>query len=217
MSYRFVNKGKTAELWLYGYIGGWGGISAKQVADDLKAIGKVDVINVRMNSFGGEVFEGFAIYNQLKRNTATIEIDIDGAACSIASIISCSGDTVRMARNAMFMIHDPAGGAWGTAKDLRDTADLLDQVREQLVETYVKKTGLEASVVSDYMTAETWFKAPEAAELGFVDAVTDALDLAASADFTKFRNVPSWAAQRSRALATPKLDARQARIAQLVR
>lgn len=204
MSYRFVNKGnKSAELWLYGYIGGWGGISAKQVADDLKAIGKVDTINVRMNSFGGEVVEGFAIYNQLHRNAATIEVDIDGAACSIASIIACAGSTVRMARNALYMIHDPAGGAWGTSKDLRATADLLDQVREQLVETYVKKTGLEASVVSDYMAAETWFKANDAAELGFVNQITDALEMAASADLSKFRNVPSWAEIRARPSKTP--------------
>lgn len=210
MKYKIVNKGKSAELWLYGPIGGWDGITAQQVAGDLKAIGKVDLINVRMNSFGGEVVEGFAIYNQLLRNSATIEIDIDGAACSIASIIACAGDTVRMARNALYMIHDPAGGAWGSAEDLRKTADLLDQVREQAVDTYRKRTGLEADAISAYMAAETWFKATEAAELGFVDQVTDALDIAASADFSKFRNVPTWV-QRS-ATIRPNLAARAARL-----
>lgn len=215
MSYRFVNKGKSAELWLYGYIGGWGGITAKQVADDLKAMGKVDTVNVRMNSFGGEVFEGFAIFNQLQRNPATIEVDIDGAACSIASIIACAGNTVRMARNAMYMIHDPSGGAWGTAAEIRKTADLLDQIREQLVETYVAKTGLKADKISDYMTAETWFKAAEAAELGFVDQVTDALDMAASADLSKFRNVPTWAERRAAPDALAHVKAARARIARL--
>jgi len=216
MSYRVINKGKSAEVFMYGFVGGWDGITAARVAADLKALGKVDVLNVRMNSFGGEVFEGYAIYNQLQRFNARVEIDIDGAACSIASIIACAGDTVRMARNAMYMIHDPAGAAFGNAADMRKTADLLDQVREQLVETYVKKTGLSAAVVSDYMTAESWFKAPQAAELGFVDQVTDALDLAASADLSRFRNVPAWAQQRAKPTTTPNIDARKARIARLV-
>lgn len=215
MNYKIIAKGKAAELFLYGFVGGWDGVTAKRVADDLKALGKVDVINVRMNSFGGEVFEGYAIYNQLKRHPARVEIDIDGAACSIASIIACAGDSVRMARNAMYMIHDPAGGAWGTAADLRKTADLLEQVRSQLVDTYVQRTGLAANVVSDYMTAETWFKASEAAELGFVDQVTDALDMAASADLSKFSNVPTWARDRAKAGGTPILDLSRRQLASL--
>lgn len=213
--YKLINKGKSAELMIYDMIGGWDGVTAKRVADDLKSLGRVDVINVRLNSFGGEVFEGYAIYNQLKRHPARVEVDIDGAACSIASIIACAGDTVRMARNAMYMIHDPAGAAFGNAADMRKTAALLDQVREQLVETYVGKTGLTAAAVSDYMTAETWFKAAEAAELGFVDQVTDELKLAASADLSKFSNVPTWAQQRATASATARLDRINARIARL--
>lgn len=215
MNYKIVAKGKAAEMFLYGFVGGWDGVTAKRVADDLKALGKVDILNVRLNSFGGEVFEGYAIYNQLKRHPARVEIDIDGAACSIASIIACAGDTVRMARNAMYMIHDPAGGAWGTAAELRKTADLLEQVRSQLVDTYVQRTGLAANVVSDYMTAETWFKAADAAELGFVDQVTDALEMAASADLTKFSNVPEWARDRAKATGTPVLDLSRRQLASL--
>jgi ATP-dependent protease ClpP protease subunit len=205
--YKLVDKGnKSAELMIYDMIGGWDGVTAKRVADDLKSLGRVDVINVRLNSFGGEVFEGYAIYNQLKRHPARVEVDIDGAACSIASIIACAGDTVRMARNAMYMIHDPAGAAFGSSKDMRKTADLLDQVREQLVETYVQRTGLSAAAVSDYMSAETWFKAAEAAELGFVNQVTDELKLAASADLERFHNVPAWARQRATPSATERAD-----------
>lgn len=205
--YKLVDKGnKSAELMIYDMIGGWDGVTAKRVADDLKSLGRVDVINVRLNSFGGEVFEGYAIYNQLKRHPARVEVDIDGAACSIASIIACAGDTVRMARNAMYMIHDPAGSAFGSSKDMRKTADLLDQVREQLVETYVQRTGLSAAAISDYMSAETWFKASEAAELGFVNQVTDELKLAASADLERFHNVPAWARQRATPSATERAD-----------
>ncbi len=214
-TFRIVNKGKAAELFIYDFIGGWDGVTAKRVADDLKAIGKVDVLNVRMNSFGGEVFEGYAIYNQLKRFSARIEVDIDGAACSIASIIACAGDTIRMAKNAMYMIHDPAGGAWGTAADLRKTAALLDQVRGQLVDTYVARTGLNALTVSDLMTAETWMTAANAAENGFIDQVTQELQLAACADLTKFSNVPKWAQQRTTASATPRLDLAKLRAARL--
>lgn len=214
--YKLINKGnKAAELMIYDAIGGWDGVTAKRIAEDLRSIGRVDLINVRLNSFGGEVFEGYAIYNQLKRHPARVEVDIDGAACSIASIIACAGDTVRMARNAMYMIHDPAGVAVGNAADMRKTADLLDQVREQLVETYVGRTGLAANVVSDYMTAETWFKASEAAELGFVDVVTDELKLAASADLSQFANVPAWARQRATASATERLDRINARLARI--
>ena len=214
--YKLINKGnKSAELMIYDMIGGWDGVTAKRVADDLRSIGRVDLINVRLNSFGGEVFEGYAIYNQLKRHPARVEIDIDGAACSIASIIACAGDTVRMARNAMYMIHDPSGVAMGNAADMRKTADLLDQVREQLVDTYVKRTGLGPIAVSQYMTAETWFKAADAAELGFVDQVTDELQLAASADLSKFANVPAWARQRATASATERLDRINARLARI--
>jgi ATP-dependent protease ClpP protease subunit len=214
--YKLINKGnKSAELMIYDMIGGWDGVTAKRVADDLRSIGRVDLINVRLNSFGGEVFEGYAIYNQLKRHPARVEIDIDGAACSIASIIACAGDTVRMARNAMYMIHDPSGVAMGNAADMRKAADLLDQVREQLVDTYVGKTGLDWARVSNLMTAETWFKAADAAELGFVDQVTDELQLAASADLSKFANVPAWARQRATASATARLDRINARLARI--
>jgi len=212
-NFRIVNKGKSAELFIYDFIASYGGVSAKRIADDLKAIGKVDVLNVRLNSFGGEVFEGYAIYNQLKRLPARVEVDIDGAACSIASIIACAGDTIRMAKNAMYMVHDPAGGAWGTAADLRKTAGLLDQVRGQLVDTYVARTGLNALTVSDLMTAETWMTAADAAENGFVDQVTQELQMAACADLSKFTNVPKWAQQRTSASATPRLDAARLRLA----
>lgn len=215
MKYRIVNKGKSAELYLYGYVGGWDGITDERVAADLQAIGKVDVINVRLNSIGGNVMQGNAIYNLLKSNRARIEVDIDGAACSIASVIACAGDVVRMARNALYMIHDPSGVAEGNAADMRATANLLDLVREQLVDTYVQRTGLTAQAVSDYMSAETWFKAADAAQLGFVDFVTDQQQIAACADLSKFRNVPTWAQKRAGPDAAQHLNAAKARLARL--
>lgn len=212
--YRFTAKAKTAELYLYGDIGGWDGVSAKQVAADLRQAGDVSRIDVRINSVGGYVFEGYPIYNLLKSHPARVEVDIDGMALSIASVIAMAGDTVRMARNAMFMIHDPMGGAFGTARDMRKTADLLDQVRGQLVDTYVARTKQSVADVSAWMAEETWYDAREAARLGFVDQVTDELEIAACGDLSKFQRAPAWAQARARA-DRPRLSVYGAQIARL--
>jgi ATP-dependent Clp protease protease subunit len=167
---------KTAELLLYGDIGeSWWGesISAKSVADKLKEIGEVDVLSVRINSAGGSAFEGIAIYNQLVRASARVEVDIDGMALSIASIIAMAGEEVRMAENAMLMIHDPWTFAMGDAGELRKTADLLDAMKDNLVTTYARRTGLERDEIADLMAEETWFSAAEAKERGFVDLVVE--------------------------------------------
>lgn len=166
---------KTAELLLYGDIGeSWWGesISAKTVADNLKEIGEVDVLNVRINSAGGSAFDGIAIYNQLVRNRARIEIDIDGMALSIASVIAMAGEEVRMAENAMLMIHDPWTFAMGDAEELRKTAELLDGMKDNLVTTYNRRTGIDRDELAELMTEETWLNAADAKERGFVDVVT---------------------------------------------
>lgn len=166
---------KSSELLMYGDIGeSWWGesITAKSVADRLKEIGAVDVLNVRINSAGGSAFEGIAIYNQLVRAAPRIEVDIDGMALSIASIIAMSGERIRMAENAMLMIHDPWTLAMGDADDLRKTADLLDGMKDNLVTTYNRRTGIDRDELSELMAEETWFQAAEALERGFVDEVT---------------------------------------------
>jgi ATP-dependent Clp protease protease subunit len=215
--YKLVNKGKTAEMWLYGDVFENSDVNSKRVAADLRAMGRIDVISVKLNSNGGDIGEGKTIYNLLKQHPARVEVNIDGAACSIASIIACAGDVVRMARNANYMIHDPFA-VWvsGFSSDLRKVADRLDTERDILIETYVARTGLSASTISDMMTVETWLRATEAAELGFVDVVTDELQLAASADLSRFRNVPTWAQQRARC-EKPNLAARADRVARLIR
>lgn len=165
----------SGELLIYGDIGeSWWGesITAKSVADRLKEIGEVDVLNLRINSAGGSAFEGIAIYNQLVRAAPRIEVDIDGMALSIASIIAMSGERIRMAENAMLMIHDPWTFAMGDADDLRKTADLLDGMKDNLVTTYNRRTGIDRDELAELMAEETWFQAAEALERGFVDEVT---------------------------------------------
>ena len=183
---------KKAEVYIYEDIGdGWlGGISAKVFADQLNALGDLDEINVRINSAGGSVFDGFAIYNTLLKNSATIIVDVDGLAASIASIIAMAGDEVNMSSNALMMIHDPWIVASGSAGDLRKQADLLDTVRGQLLATYVNRTNGDESVISGMMTEETWMTSEEALGHGFIDSISDEIKIAAKVDQTKFKNVP---------------------------
>ena len=187
------NKGnKTAEVLIYDTIGaGWmGGISAQDFAKELKALGTLDTINVRINSEGGSVFDGIAIYNTLLSNKATITVDIDGLAASIASIIAMAGDTIRMANNALFMIHDPWTFAMGSADELREQADLLDKVRDQLVTTYVSRSSIDAEKVSALMADETWMSSQEALDHGLIDEITEELKMAASVHRERFKHAP---------------------------
>ncbi|MDR1489934.1 MAG: Clp protease ClpP [Desulfovibrio sp.] len=180
-------KQKTAEIWLYGEIGSYwlDTISAKNFSEEIKKAKDAETITVHVNSPGGDVFEGIAIYNMLRSHKATVDVEIEGLAASIASIISLSGDTVRMAENAFFMIHNPWTAVFGEAKDLREAADKLDLVRDVLVQTYAKKTGGKATKeqIGAWMDAETWFTGKEAHANGFVDELTNTLDMAALVKF----------------------------------
>jgi len=174
------NGDTDATIWLYEEIGFWG-VTAKKFADDLNALGDVSTITVRINSPGGDVFDGLAIYNTLLRHPATVNVEIDGLAASIASIIAMAGSTVAISPNAMMMIHDPWTIALGGAEDFRKTAELLDQVKTSLVSTYQAKTGQTATAIAEKMSDETWFEAQEAIDFGLADEMTDAAPIEASA------------------------------------
>lgn len=174
--FRMEAKADGAEIFIYDDIGPeWAGmIGAKTVRDALKGIAKDAPLSVRINSNGGDVFEGVAIYNQLARHEGKVTVDIDGSALSAASIIAMAGDEIRIAENAMMMIHDPWGFAMGGAGDMRSTADLLDKITASLATTYAARTGKPAEDVAALMGAETWFDAKEAVEAKFADTVTPA-------------------------------------------
>ncbi len=180
-----------AEILIYGEIGlDWfgDGISAEALVKDLAEL-DVATLDVRINSVGGQVFEGLAIYNALDRHPAKVTTHIDGMAASIASIVALAGDTVRIAENAFMMIHNAHGFQVGNAADMRKMADILEKLDGSLVETYVAKTGKSSKVIGGMMDAETWFNAAEALEEGFVDEVVEAMDVAASGDLSRFTNV----------------------------
>ena len=214
---RFHNRGaRRAEIWLYDEVGEsyfGGGMSAKTFAEQLTALGQVDSINLRINSPGGSVFDGLSIYNTLKRHPARIDVDIDGIAASIASIIAMAGDSINIAANGMLMIHDPHGVVMGNSVDMRKTADVLDQVKQSLVDTYVARTALKASDVAEMMKEETWMTADDAVRLGFADRTTEMQRIAAHFDFSQFRNVPKRLTVRDNAPATPARDIAAVRLA----
>ncbi len=189
---RFVNRGKRGEIWLYDQVGEgfFGGMSAKTFTAELNKLGQVDTVNLHINSPGGSVFDGVAIYNALKNHPARIEVDIDGIAASIASVIAMAGDEIRMAGNAMMMIHDPYGMSMGGAAEMRKTADLLDQIKNVIVDTYAKRTGESAGTIATLMADETWMTATDALQLGFADSTTDDQRIAACFDLSMFKHPP---------------------------
>jgi ATP-dependent Clp protease protease subunit len=191
---RFINKGKTGEIWLYDQVGeGWfGGMSAKTFVAELNKLGKVDIINLHINSPGGSVFDGVAIYNSLKSHPARVEVDVDSVAASIASLIAMAGDEIRMASNAMMMIHDPMGVAIGGADEMRKTADLLDQIKDVIAGTYTRRTKKNEAEVKALMAEETWMTADDAVDMGFADLITEEQRIAACAglDLFNFKRVP---------------------------
>ena len=183
-------KGKTAEVLLYEDIGGWFGITADSFIKEIKSLKDVSEINLRINSNGGNVFDGVAIYNYLKSHQAKITVDVDGLAASIASIIAMAGDEIRMADNAWLMIHDPWIVTGGTADELRKTADTMEGIRGSLLDTYMKRATTDRDTVSDMMTEETWLNAADAVEHGLADSVTDELRVAASVHKDWFKHPP---------------------------
>jgi ATP-dependent Clp protease protease subunit len=195
---------KAGELYIYQDIGdGWfGGITAQSFADAVKELGAVDTLDIYVNSPGGSVFDGVAIYNQLKRIAAKKTVHIDGIAASIASIICMAGDVIKCAPNAMMMIHNPWGMCVGTAEDMRATAGTLDQIRDTLLDTYVARTKGDKAKISDMMAAETWMKAEDAKAQGFVDEIEEQTMEPADMAFAllnKFKNTPAPLAEKSRA------------------
>ena len=187
--YDFRAQAKGAEIVIYDEIGAFG-IPAKRFLDELKALGPVLEPTVRINSPGGSVFDGVAIYNALKRHDAAITVWVDGIAASIASMIAMAGDEVVMPENAMLVLHDPSGLVAGTAADMRATAEALDRMKAGMVAAYREKSGREDTEIEALMQAETWLSAEEAVALGLADRVEIPVRMAAHFDLSGFRNTP---------------------------
>jgi ATP-dependent Clp protease protease subunit len=174
--WNFSNNEGEAELLLYGTIGEdeyWDDVTAKGFNDDLKSLGNIGKLTVRINSGGGSVFAGMAIYTSLKRFGAKIVVKIDGLAASMASVIAMAGDEVHMPKSAMFMVHNPWTYARGDSNDLRDVADVMDKLREVMLAAYIEKSGMDKQELIALLDAETWLTAEEALEHGFISEIED--------------------------------------------
>ena len=180
---------QSSELLIYDVIGDWAGLSARQLVNDLKDLDTSE-ITVRINSPGGSVFDGIAIYNALRHHKAHIHVRIEGLAASIASVIAMGGDTIHMAANALMMIHNPFGWVGGDAEELRKVADMLDKTTEVIAQTYAANSSLEVREIINLMNDETWFTATEAQGHGLVDVVEEPVQLAAHFDLSAFNHVP---------------------------
>lgn len=170
--------GADAELLLYGAISdrSWSSddVTPRLFAEELHALGGKS-LTVRINSPGGDVFAAQSIYNQLRTYGGRVTVRIDGLAASAATIVACAGDTVIMPTNALYMIHNPATVTVGDAAEMRTAADVLDTVRETIVNVYQKRTGehLTAEELTAMMDDETWMTAQEALAYGFVDQIDE--------------------------------------------
>lgn len=166
-------------LSIYDEIGFWG-VQAKDFISDL---GKVTskVLNVEINSPGGDVFAGLAIYNALKGSGKEIVVKVMGVAASAASLVAMAGDKIVMPKNTFMMIHNPWSFAKGNADELRDTADTLDKIGGALLATYAAKTGMSEDDLKPLLAKDTWMTADEALASGFATEVIE--DVKAKASF----------------------------------
>lgn len=183
MSKRYFSLEKTnqaATLNIYGDITSWdwndGEISATTLSKQLEALGDVEQIDVYINSYGGEVKEGLAIYNALRRHKAKVTTYCDGFACSIASVIFMAGDERIMNESSLLMIHNAWTCVAGNAEELRKQAEDLEKITQASVEAYKAHSSLSEEEIKELMDAETWILPSEAAEYGFATAIENGND-----------------------------------------
>ena len=176
--YNMATKTDTeAEVSIYGTIGGFD-INAKDFAEDLKGI-DADTIHLRVDSPGGSVIDGISIFNALQRHPAKVVTHIDSLAASMGSVVAMAGDEVRMANNALIMIHEPWTVAMGNADELRKNADTLEKMSGNILQAY-SRSQYTPEQVADLMKEETWMTAQDALDAGFIDYIDDGLKAVAS-------------------------------------
>ena len=177
-------KNPFAEIMIYDAIGqsfmGENTVGAKAFIDGLAALGDVDEITLRINSPGGDVFDGVAIYNALKNHKANVTAHVDGLAASAASFVAMAANKIVMPSNSFMLVHNASGFSMGNADDLRAVAEDLDRIDMSMAATYVARSGQTAGKVKALMKEDRLMDAKEAKELGFADEVTKPVRLKAS-------------------------------------
>jgi len=158
-------------IYIYDEIGFWGTEAGEFVEQLIKL--DADEIDLHLNSPGGEVFDGLAIYNSLKQHKAKINVYVDGLAASAASFIAQAGDSIIMARNAQMMIHDGIAICYGNEQDMLETADLLGKISNNIADIYAQRAGEDQDYWRNLMREELWMTGREAVDMGLADSVLD--------------------------------------------
>lgn len=201
-----------AEIMIYTPIGAsmWEErVDAKSFVADLNAL-DVSKITLRINSPGGSVWDGVAIYNALRRHKAEVTCVVEGVCASIATIIALAADKLVMCATSWWMIHNSSAIAWGNAAALRKTTEMLDKIDQGAITAYAAKTGKDREWVAEEMAREAWYTPEEALEHGFIDGILEDEDAEASAferidpaAIAMFRHPPEQLTQRLRPAAGP--------------
>jgi ATP-dependent protease ClpP protease subunit len=147
------------------------GVTAKRISAALRSIGAENAVIVNINSPGGDLFEGLAIYSLLREHKGNVQIKVLGLAASAASIIAMAGDDIQIARAGFFMIHNTWVVALGNRNDLRDVADTLEPFDLAMADIYTARTGLDPKAVQKKMDAETWINGSAAVDEGWADSL----------------------------------------------
>jgi len=185
------NGRSVARIDIFGEIG-WE-VTASDFLRELRAVGDVDVIDLRIQSAGGSVLEGWAVANALKHHPAKVSARVEGMAASMASVIACAADTVAMPTNAYMMIHNVTSFAIGGSDELRSQADLIDKLGNDIAAFYAARTGKDIDEIQALMDATTWMNGDEAVAAGFADMVLE--EVSAAAVLTRAGNLDRYTGQ----------------------
>jgi ATP-dependent protease ClpP protease subunit len=179
----------ATEITIYGIIGdSWwdDSVSASDIDNALKSITGDIVIN--LNSPGGDAFDGIAIYNRLKKHDGKVTINVDGWACSAASVIAMAADELIMGLGSMIMIHEASTIVWGTKTDMRKEADVLDNLEDGIIDIYMTKANIEREEIRNMVDAETWFSAQKAIEIGFATSTVTSSTVEDNEEITNLKS-----------------------------
>tara|TARA_R110002096_G_scaffold111202_6_gene242840 strand:+ start:6784 stop:7827 length:1044 start_codon:yes stop_codon:yes gene_type:complete len=182
-------KGKSTDIHIYDEIGS-NGVTAKSFLGDLTGLKGKDIV-VHINSAGGDVFQGQAIYTALKNYSGKVTVKIEGLAASMATIIALAADKVEMTSNSLFMIHSPMGSVFGNKATMRKQVNALEKVESAMLSVYKAKTNISEEEIEQMMASETWLSAHEALELGFVDEILGAVKVVAQYNLSGYQNKTS--------------------------
>lgn len=174
--YSLVVQGDEADIYIYGDIVSWpwfdSDVTSYNLAKEIEGL-EVDQINVYINSYGGEVAEGLAIYNALRRHKAKVRTVCDGFACSAASVVFMAGDERVMSNASLLMIHNAWLLTWGDMNQLRKQADDLEIINAAAIQAYMNHINISEEELKAMLDAETWISAADAVEMGFATTVVN--------------------------------------------